>query len=120
MIVAEKLVRDTYVYGNDFWEFYNSQSRQVQDKIDWVIGLVRTLQIIPEKFFKHLEGTEGLFEIRVKVGNNIFRIFCFFDKGNLIILLSGFQKKTDKTPKQEIEKAERLKQRYYEEQGKRK
>jgi phage-related protein len=69
--------------------------------------------MIPEKFFKHIEGTNGLFEIRIKVGSDIFRIFCFFDEGKLVILLNGFQKKSDKTPKNEIEKAERLKQKYY-------
>ena len=73
--------------------------------------------MVPEKFFKHLEGTEGLFEIRIKVSSDIFRIFCFFDEGNLVILINGFQKKTDKTPKNEIEKAERLKQRYYEDKS---
>ncbi len=108
-------MRKTYVYGTEFWDFYNSQRPEVQCKIDWVIGLVRTLRMIPEKFFKHLEGTEGLFEIRIKLGSDIFRILCFFDEGNLIILLNGFQKKTDKTPKNEIEKAEHLKKRYYEE-----
>jgi len=73
--------------------------------------------MVPEKFFKHLEGTEGLFEIRIKVGSDIFRIFCFFDEGNLVILINGFQKKTEKTPKNEIEKAERLKQKYYEDKS---
>ena len=111
-------MRTTYVYGNEFWDFYYAQRSEVQDKIDWVIGLVRSLRMVPEKFFKHLEGTEGLFEIRIKVGRDIFRIFCFFDEGNLIILINGFQKKTDKTPKNEIEKAERLKQKYYEEKSK--
>jgi phage-related protein len=110
-------MRTTYVYGNDFWDFYNSLKPEVQNKIDWVIGLVRTLRMIPEKFFKYLEGTDGLFEIKIKVGSDIYRIFCFFDKGNLIILLNGFEKKTDKTPKNEIEKAERLKQKYYEEKS---
>jgi len=110
-------MRITYVYGTDFWGFYYSQRPGVQDKIDWVIGLVRTLRMVPEKFFKHLEGTEGLFEIRIKLGSDIFRILCFFDEGNLIILLNGFQKKTDKTPKNEIEKAERLKKNYYEEKS---
>ena len=56
-------MRTTYVYGNEFWIFYNAQRSEVQDKIDWVIGLVRSLRMVPEKFFKHLEGTEGLFEI---------------------------------------------------------
>ena len=110
-------MRTTYVYGNEFWDFYYAQRTEVQDKIDWVIGLVRSLRMVPEKFFKHLEGTEGLFEIRIKVGIDIFRIFCFFDEGNLVILINGFQKKTEKTPKKEIEKAERLKQKYYEDKS---
>ena len=110
-------MRTTYVYGNEFWDFYYAQRTEVQDKIDWVIGLVRSLRMVPEKFFKHLEGTDGLFEIRIKVGSDIFRIFCFFDEGNLVILINGFQKKTEKTPKNEIEKAERLKQKYYEDKS---
>ena len=71
--------------------------------------------MVPERFFKFLEGTDGLFEIKIKVGSDSYRIFCFFDKGNLIILLNGFQKKTGRTPGNEIKKAERLKQKYYEE-----
>jgi len=110
-------MRTTYVYGNEFWDFYYAQRSDVQDKIDWIVGLVRSLRMVPEKFFKHIEGTEGLFEIRIKVGSDIFRIFCFFDEGNLVILLNGFQKKTDKTPKNEIEKAERLKKKYYEDKS---
>lgn len=110
--------RNVIVYGTEFWDFYNAQKKKVQDKIDWVIGLVKVLQIIPEKYFKHIEAEDGLFEIRIKVGNNIYRIFCFFDEGNLIILINGFQKKTDKTPKEEILRAKRLKQRYYDEKEK--
>ena len=82
--MSEKYLRNISVYGTDFWNFYNSQTKKVQDKIDWVIDLVRTLPMIPERFFKHLEGTDGLFEIRIKVGSNIFRVFCFFGKGNLL------------------------------------
>ena len=102
------------MYGNHFWDFYNAQSKSVQNKIDWVIGLVRSLRIIPEKFFKHLEGTDGLYEMRVKVGSDIFRVFCCFDRDQLIILFNGFQKKSDKTPRQEIERAEKLKKQYFE------
>lgn len=105
-------MRDTYVYKNYFWDFYNSQKLNVQNKIDFVIGLIRTLRIIPEKFLKHIDGTDGLYEIRIKVGNNIFRIFCFFDEGNLVILLGGFQKKSDKIPHREITNAERIKKEY--------
>jgi len=112
--VNENYIRQTIVYGNYFWNFYNAQTKDVQGKIDWVIGLVRSLQIIPEKFFKHLEGTDGLYEMRIKVGSDNFRVFCCFDKGNLVILFNGFQKKSDKTPRQEIERAEKLKQQYYE------
>jgi len=59
-----------------------------------------------------LEGTDGLYEIRVKNGSDIFRIFCFFDEGKLVVLANGFQKKTQKTPKQEIEKALKIKKEY--------
>lgn len=114
-----KFLRKTYVYQNHFWDFYNEQKKEVQDKIDYVIGLVRTLQMVPERFFKHLEGTDGIYEIRVKVGSDIYRIFCFFDQGQLIILLNGFQKKKDKTPRHEIIRAERLKKEYYENKVKR-
>ena len=116
--MSERRLRDIFVYGTDFWKFYNGQTTKVQAKIDWVIDLVRTLPMIPERFFKQLEGTDGLFEIRIKVGSNIFRVFCFFDEGKLVILLNGFQKKSQKTPRNEIEKAERLKQKYHEERKK--
>jgi phage-related protein len=107
-------IRNVYVYRSDFWDFYNKQNKKVRDKIDWVIGLIRTIELIPEKYLKHLTGTDGLYEIRIGIGNNIFRIFCFFDEGNLIILLNGFQKKSQKTPSREIKKAEKLKDEYYE------
>jgi phage-related protein len=71
------------------------------------------MEVIPEKYLKHIEETD-LYEIRVSFGNNIFRIFCFFDKDRLVIVLDGFQKKTQKTPKNEIDRALRLKQEYYE------
>ncbi|MGF7230064.1 type II toxin-antitoxin system RelE/ParE family toxin [Arachidicoccus sp.] len=68
---------------------------------------------VPETYLKHLDGTDKLFEISVQSGNNIFRIFCFFDEGSLVVLSNGFQKKTQKTPKQEIEKAFKIKSEYY-------
>ena len=106
------------MYKNYFWDFYNSQSIKVQGKVDFVIGLVRTLRIVPEKFLKQLEGTDGLYEMRIKVGSNIFRVFCFFDEGNLVILLGGFQKKSEKTPPKEIAKAVNQKEEYYYEKAK--
>ena len=76
------------------------------------MNLIRATQQVPEKYFKHLEGTKGLYEIRVETSGNIFRIFSFFDKGNLIILGNAFQKKTQKTPKKEIEKALKIMEEY--------
>ena len=116
--MTERFLRDTFVFKNYSWDFYNSQSLKVQDKVDFVIGLVRTLRIVPEKFLKHLEGTDGLYEMRIKVGSNIYRVFCFFDEGNLVILLGGFQKKSAKTPLREITNAEKLKKEYYYEKSK--
>lgn len=71
----------------------------------------------PSKYFSHLENTNGLYEIRVEVGSNIFRVFSFFDEGNLVILLNGFQKKSQKTPRNEIELAEKLKKDYFNEKA---
>ena len=74
--------------------------------------MIRVTQHIPEKYFKHIEGTKGLYEIRIEVGSNIYRIFSFFDKSNLVVLGNAFQKKTQKTPKQEIEKALKIMEEY--------
>lgn len=107
--------REIVFYKNYFREFYLAQDGKTRKKIDYVLNLVRMLDRIPEQYFKHLEGTNGLYEARIQLASNIYRAFCFFDKGNLVILLNGFQKKTQKTPKNEIELAEKLKKQYYEE-----
>jgi phage-related protein len=65
-----------------------------------------------------MSGSSGIFEIRVEVGSDIFRVFSFFDKGKLIILLNGFKKKSQKTPKNELELAEKLKKQYFDEKDK--
>jgi len=80
--------------------------------VEWTLNLIRVTRQVPEKYFKHLAGTKGLYEIRVEVGSNIFRIFSFFDEGNLVVLGNPFQKKTQKTPKQEIEKALKIMEEY--------
>ena len=104
--------RSVIAYKTYFLDFYENQDDNVQRKIEWTLNLVRITQHIPEKYFKHLEGTKGLYEIRVEVESNIFRIFSFFDKGNLIVLGNGFQKKTQKTPKQELERALKIMEEY--------
>ena len=75
---------------------------------------LQTLDRLPITILKSIEGKKGLFEIRVEFGGDIFRVFCCFDEGSLVILFNGFQKKTQKTPSGEIEKAERLMKEYFE------
>jgi phage-related protein len=110
-------MREIVFYEGYFQEFYDEQPPKVRQKIDYVLYLISQVERVPEKFLKHLEGTSGLYEVRVEVGSNIYRIFCFFDEGNLVVLLQGFQKKSQKTPKNELERAERLKQQYFDEKG---
>ncbi|HRO86295.1 MAG TPA: type II toxin-antitoxin system RelE/ParE family toxin [Niabella sp.] len=93
-------------------DFYEAQTDEVQRKIEWTLNLLKTIDRVPKKYFDHMTGTDGLFEVRVELGSNIYRIFAFFDKVNLVVLGNGFQKKTQKTPKTEIEKALKIKAEY--------
>jgi len=88
-------------------------------KFNWTLQLIATIDRVPTKFFQHMEGTEGLYEIRVEVGSNIFRAFAFFDKGQMIVVANAFQNKTQKTPKNEIEFAKKIKKEYFHEESKR-
>ncbi len=108
-------MREIRIYKRYFFDFYGNQTNEVQVKIEWTLGLLKDLDRIPEKYFKHIEGTKGLYEVRVQVGSNIFRIFSFFDKGNIVVLGNGFQKKTQKTPKQEIDLALKIMEEYFNE-----
>lgn len=106
-------VRQVIAYKNYFEDFLKNQPQKVQDKIYKIIEAIETLERVPSNYLKHLESTNGLYEARIRLSSNIWRVFCFFDNGNLVILLNGFQKKTQKTPKNEIEKALRLMDQYY-------
>jgi len=106
-------IREVIAFKHYFEEFLKSQPTKVQDKIFKIIEAIETLERIPIQYIKHLKNTDGLYEARIKLGSNVWRVFCFFDKGKLVILLNGFQKKTQKTPKNEIEKALKLKSEYY-------
>ena len=105
--------RQIIFHGHYFQEFYLEVSDNVKEKIGFVFRVIKTVDQIPEKFLKHIEGTEGLFEIRVKLGTTIYRFFCCFDKGDLVVLFNAFQKKTQKSPKQEIALALKLKKEYF-------
>ena len=95
-----------------FQDFFDKQSKKVKAKIVWTLELIENLPRVPETYLKHIESTDGLYEVRVQRGSDIFRIFCFFDRGQLVVLANGFQKKTQKTPKNEIEIALKIKAEY--------
>jgi phage-related protein len=96
-------------YFNDFFKSLDEDSRS---KVLWMLKSLESLTRIPAKYFKHIEGTKGLFELRLSWEGKAYRIFCFFDKGNKIILCNGFIKKDQKTPKQAIVKAIKIKEEY--------
>ena len=106
--------RTVISYKLHFEDFLEKQNQKVKTKIAWTLRLIEEIQQIPESYLKHIEGTDGLYEVRVQQGSDIFRVFSFFDEGKLIVLANGFQKKTQKTPKKEIEKALKIKTEYYE------
>jgi phage-related protein len=110
----KKFIRHVIYYEDYYLNFFNAQKEEVRKKLNWTLQLISIQERIPEKFFKHITGSDALFEIRVEVGSDIFRVFSFFDKGNLVVLVNGFQKKTQKTPKSEIKMAEKLKKEYLE------
>ncbi len=108
--------RELFFFKDYFEKFYDAQPEKVQRKILWTLKIVEEMDRIPETYLKHLKNTSGLYELRVQVGSNIYRIFCFFDRDNIVVIGHGFQKKSQKTPKQELGKAELIKQKYYDSQ----
>ena len=106
-------VREVVEFENHFSEFLKKQPVKVQNKIFKIIEAIETLERVPSNYLKMLVGTNGLYEARIQLGSDIWRVFCFFDNGKLVILLNGFTKKTQKTPKNEIENALELMQKYY-------
>jgi phage-related protein len=106
--------RQIIFHGDYFIDFYKDLELKVKQKIKHVLELIRHVDRVPEKFLAPMSGYDGLFEVRIECQSNIYRVFCCFDEGKLIVLFNGFQKKTQKTPKNEIEKAMRLKKEYFE------
>lgn len=111
-------VREVIAYEKHFENFLLKQPEKVQDKIFKIIEAIETLERVPANYLKSMEGTNGLYEARIQLASNIWRVFCFFDNGKLVILLNGFQKKTQKTPKNELDKALKLMAKYYTEKTK--
>lgn len=120
--MAQKLnyVRKIVVYGSYFKDFKKTLSKNTLSKVYQVFLFIMTMERIPEKFLKAIVSVKGLYEIRVEESGNIYRIFCCMDEGNLVILFNGFQKKSQKTPSGEIERAERLMKEYFDKKNKQK
>ena len=100
-------------YKEYFTSFLSALDDGPKRKILQILRMIQTIDIIPSQFFKHIENTKGLYEIRAELSGNIYRIFCCFDKGQMIVLFNGFQKKSQKTPRQEIDKAQALMKEYF-------
>lgn len=111
-------VREVIAFKNYFEDFLKSQPEKVQNKIFKIIEAIETLERVPSNYLKFIVGTDGLYEARIQLGSNIWRVFCFFDGDKLVVLMNGFQKKTQKTPKNEIEKALNIMVEYYEQKTK--
>jgi len=105
--------RKIVFYGNYFSKFYEKQNGKTKDKIDYAIDIIKYVDRVPIQFLKYLKGTEGLYEIRVSTTFKQIRVFCFFDKGQIVVLTNCFVKKTQKTPRRELELATKLKKEYF-------
>lgn len=105
--------RQIIFHGEYFTRFYLEQTVGVQEKIEYVLRIIRQVERVPKTFLQHMEATEGLYEVRVEYGSNIFRIFCCFDEGYLVVLFNGFHKKSQKTPANELELAKPLMKEYF-------
>ena len=114
-VMERKKARTVHYYRNYYFDYLDELSLRVQKKFSWILDFVETIDRIPVKFLKHLEGTDGLYEIKVEFEGNAYRIFCFFDQGRIIVVLNCFQKKSEKTPQKEIELALKLKKQYFHE-----
>ena len=108
-----KKIRKIVIYKHYFRDFFKSLDEKVKEKFDYVLYLITIAEKIPKKFFKRIKSVDGLYEIRVESLGNIYRIFCCFDEGKLVVLFNGFLKKSNKIPKQQIEMAEKLKKEYF-------
>jgi len=107
------MARKIIFYGEYFIDFYKTLDNKVKEKVKYVLELIKQVDRVPDKFLSPMTGYEGLFEIRIEYQSNIYRIFCCFDQGQLVVLFNGFQKKTEITPKIEIERAMRIKREYF-------
>ena len=114
-MAKKEYIRQFVAYKDYFKEFKKTLPLRTLKKMYQIFLYIMTLEVIPSTYLKSIAGVAGLYEIRIEDDGNIYRVFCCFDEGNLVILFSGFQKKTQKTPQGEIEKAKRIMKEYFEE-----
>lgn len=105
--------RKVIFYKNYFTDFFQTLDDKTKKKIAQILVWLQSLDRLPVTILKSIEGQKWLYEIRVEYSSNIYRIFCCFDEGQLVVLFNGFQKKTQKTPPKEIEQASRLMKEYF-------
>ncbi|MCH5173962.1 MAG: type II toxin-antitoxin system RelE/ParE family toxin [Bacteroidales bacterium] len=103
--------RKILYYKDYFISFYHGLDAGAQKKVDYILAMLKIQERVNERFVKFIR--DGLFELRASHNGNIYRAFFIFDEGNIVMLFNGFQKKTQKTPESEIEKALKLKKEYY-------
>ena len=113
--MTEKTIRRIYYYKGYYLEFFNKLDEKIRKKFNWTLRFIATHERVPVKYFEHLKDSDGLYEIKVEYFGNQYRVFSFFDKDNLIIIINGFTKKSMKPPKREVRKAKRIKKEYYNE-----
>lgn len=113
--MKNEFVREIFYFKNYYLDFFIKLKPEEQKKFNWTLQLIATIERVPQKYFKYIADSKGIYEIRVEVSSNIYRVFSFFDEEKMIILINGFQKKTQKTPKREIELAEKLRKEYFDE-----
>ena len=105
------MARKILTYGGYFEAFMETLTEKVQEKIQYGLLILKTQDRLSKKFVKLIK--DGIYELRTEYGGNIYRVFFIFDEGNIVVLFSGFQKKTQKTPQSEIDKANKIKEAYY-------
>ena len=117
MLMKTQFVRQLVVFEDHFKEFRKTLDKEALKKLYQVLTLIMKVEVVPIRFLKAIRGRKGLYEIRSEFEGDIYRVFCCFDEGNLVILFNGFQKKTQKTPVEQLDKAEALMKKYYEQKS---
>ena len=114
MLMKTQFIRQLVVFEDHFKEFRKTLDKEALKKLYQVLTLIMKVEVVPIRFLKAIRGRKGLYEIRSEYEGNIYRVFCCFDEGNLVILFNGFQKKTQKTPVEQLDNAEALMKKYFE------